>query len=117
MKKQRLIIASLIILLVWGVVFLIHTQENIKKMASIHELHQVLTYTEQKGADYAVDRLDYLIVYSYTKDDLLQKWGMPNESTADTEADVWLLSNKNQLAVYYDTDGEVRKIEVQSLQN
>lgn len=120
MKKRVLVAAGAIVILILGIVIWNHIQTNKEtesKMASIHELSDVLRYVEQKGTDYAADRLDYLITYSYTKDDLLKKWGTPNDSVADDEADVWKLSDENQLAVYYDTDGEVVKIEVHSSQN
>lgn len=82
---------------------------------SIHELEHILTFAEQKGPDYAADQLLYLDTYSYIKDDLHQKWGVPDESGADSHEDIWVLSDEYQLVIKYDADEEVEKITVQSV--
>lgn len=118
MKKRIVIVVSVlsvIVLVLGGILW--NNAKITKKMAAIHELPHVSTFTEQKGAEYAADQLDYLIVYRYTKDDLLKKWGTPNKRVADPGADVWVLSDKNQLVVYYDADREVSRIEVEPIQN
>ena len=87
---------------------------EITDLDSIHELHHVLTFAEQKGSDYAADVLLYLETYSYTNDDLHQKWGVPNENIADTNEDIWLLSDEYQIVIKYDEDDIVEKIVVKT---
>ena len=67
---------------------------------------------DENGAEYAEDRLDYLIVYSYKKDELYKTWGTPSENLLNTEADMWVLSETEQLIAYYDNNDEVEKIEI-----
>lgn len=114
MKKQLPVIIGLIVVLALGVVIWKQTRTNTRdlNLNRIHGLEHVLTYAEQKGANYAADRLDYLITYSYTKDDLRKKWGLPNESAED--ADIWELSDEFQLRIAYGADEQVWKVEVVS---
>lgn len=113
MKKRLLIVVGAIIMLLLGVVIWKCAHTDAKNPGSIHELDHVLTFAEQKGADYAADQLNYLIVYSYTKHDLHEKWGTPSETIADANEDVWQLSEEYQLVMNYDTEDQVRKIEIQ----
>ena len=98
MNKKRVVLAGVAAILALGIVLCITVQykrqENTTKMlASIHELDDVLSFAEHKGADYAADELLYLHTRSYTKDDLHLKWGEPNKSNADPNEDIWLLSD------------------------
>lgn len=123
MNKKRFALAGVATLLVLGIVLCIVTQYNrhvntTKMLATIHELDDVLCFAEHKGSDYAADELLYLDTYSYTKDDLRLKWGEPNESIADTNEDIWLLSDEYQLVIGYGDREDVWSIRVLSnLQN
>ena len=117
MKKRLLIILGVIIVLVLGVVIWNHTHTDRNNLGNIHSLESVSVYLQQKGADYTVDRLDYLTVYGYTRDDLVEVWGTPNERIPEINADAWILSDENKLIVCYNADGEIAEIEVQSIHN
>jgi len=112
MKKHRtqtwiilgLMAASILIFVIW--------KSCNPSDRQIHTLDAVLVYAEQKGPDYAADRLDYLIVNSYRKDELHKSWGAPTEKILNADADLWILSADRQLAVYYDNNGEVTKIDI-----
>ena len=107
-NNRKWLIIGLIILLIIAVVFLMPNSND----KQLHTLDSVLVYVEQNGAEYAEDRLDYLIVYSYKKDELYKTWGTPSENLLNTEADMWVLSETEQLIAYYDNNDEVEKIEI-----
>lgn len=123
MNKKRLVLVGVAAILALGIALCIAAQykrqENTTKMlASIHELDDVLNFAEHKGTDYAADELLYLHTRSYTKDDLHLKWGEPNKSNADSNEDIWLLSDEYQLVIGYGNREAVWSIRVLSnLQN
>lgn len=115
-KFSKIVIRSVILALIIVAVFVtvvvlvkVNSSDN-----EIHSLNSVSVYVEQKGDDYAEDRLVYLITNSFKKDDLHKAWGAPADKilNADTDSDVWLLSEKHQLVIYYDKNEEVTKIEI-----
>jgi len=106
---RRLIVAGLIVVLILAFVIWKNSNPNNRQ---IHTLDSVLVYIERKGTDYAEDRLDYLIVNSYRKDELHKVWGTPNEKILNADADMWVLSENRQLVVYYDDNEEVAKIDI-----
>ncbi len=112
MKKRVFLIACLLVLVALGIVFWQNRGTDEKNPASIHELWHVLAYAEDKGEDYAADMLDYLIVRSYTKTDLHKKWGPPTKIVADSNEDIWQLSEEYSLVIEYDIDDEVKRIEI-----
>lgn len=112
MKKRVLLTACIIIIAALGIVFLQRGDTDEKNPSSIHELQDILVYAEDKGKEYAADRIDYLIVYNYAKEDLHRKWGAPTEIVTDSNEDIWQLSERYRLVIGYNTDGKVEKIEV-----
>lgn len=106
------VILGLIIIIVFvTVVVLVAVNSNKKE---IHSLDSISAYVEQEGDIYTEDRLVYLITQGYKKDELYKAWGMPTDKILNdnTDADVWILSDKQQLAIYYDKNKEVTKIEI-----
>lgn len=101
-----------LVIVALGIIFLQNRGTGEKNPASIHELWHVLAFAEDKGEDYAADILDYLILRSYTKTDLHKKWGSPTEIIEDSDEDIWQLSDRYCLVIEYDTNEEVKKIEV-----
>jgi len=123
MNKKRLALAGIAAIIALGIALCIAAQykrqaNTTKMLASIHELDDVLCFAEHKGPDYAADELIYLHTRSYTKDDLHLKWGEPNKSNADSNEDIWLLSDEYQLVIGYGDREDVWSIRVLSnLQN
>lgn len=109
--KKPLMIAVVILFVI---VAILVWKNFVPNNNQIHTLESVLTYVEQKGTDYAEDRLDYLITYSYKKDELYKAWGAPTDKLLNdnTDADVWFLSAIQHLVIYYDETEEVTKIEI-----
>lgn len=113
MKKWMIIIAVvLLVVILFGVVD--HMEKDRQRMAEIHEMSHVLTYAEQKGTDYAADRMEHLVLYRYTRDELREKWGKPMENTEDS-VDVWQLSGEYRLIVQYRANDEAERITVEQI--
>jgi hypothetical protein len=109
--KKLLIIAAIILSMMVAIIVYKNYSRNSNQL---HTLESILTYAEQKGTDYAEDRLDYLITYSYKKNELHKAWGAPTDKLLNdnTDADVWLLSTIQHLVVYYDETEEVTKVKI-----
>lgn len=112
MKKRIFLIVCLLLIAVCGIVSWQNKRAEERRLGGMHELQHVLAYAEDKGEAYAADMLDYLIVKSYTKTELHKKWGTPAEIMPDVNKDQWELSEETLLAIEYDTNEEVKKIEV-----
>ena len=113
MKKIIAVVAVvLLVVIIFGVVD--HMEKDRHRMAEIHELSHILTYAEQKGTDYAADRMEHLLLYRYTRDELREKWGKPIENTEDS-VDVWQLSGKYRLIVQYQANDEAERITVEQI--
>ena len=115
MKKRWFIVICVVAVCLFSVIAWKSANTETKNSDNIHELDHVLTFAEQKGTSYAADQLDYLIVYSYTKADIQEKWGMPDNIATSKDKNIWQLSDEYQLIISYDTGEQVTKIEVQSL--
>ena len=57
------------------------------------ELWHILTFAENKGADWATEELLISNVDSFQKDSLYKKWGEPTERLESAKEDVWALSD------------------------
>ena len=71
------------------------------------ELQHILTFAENKGADWATDELMISGVDGFRKKSLYKKWGNPTESE-----DIWVLSDQFQLVVDYDKHERIESVKV-----
>ena len=112
MKKRLLLVAGIILIIVLGGIIWKDTQEKNRETNLLHDLQHILTFAEQKGADYATDELLYLVTYSYKKDSLHKEWEEPSESVETANEDIWKLSDSFQLVIGYDRNEQVEKVMV-----
>jgi len=106
----RSVIPALIIVAVFVTVVVVVTINSNKK--EIDTLDSVVAYVEEKGEVYTEDRLVYLITNGCKKDDLHKVWGSPSEKVLNVDADMWLLSEKQHLVIYYDKNEEVTRVDI-----
>lgn len=78
------------------------------------ELWHILTFAENKGADWATDELLINRVDSFKKASLYKKWGEPTERSASAKEDIWGLSDQFRLIVDYDDAEQIERIKVVS---
>ena len=76
------------------------------------ELQHILTFAENKGADWATDELMISGVDGFRKKSLYKKWGNPTESAETAEEDIWVLSDQFQLVVDYDKHERIESVKV-----
>ena len=76
------------------------------------ELQHILTFAENKGADWATDELMISEVDGFRKKSLYKKWGNPTESAETAEEDIWVLSDQFQLVVNYDKHERIESVKV-----
>ena len=76
------------------------------------ELQHILTFAENKGADWATDELMISGVDGFRKKSLYKKWGNPTESVETAEEDIWVLSDQFQLVVDYDKHERIESVKV-----
>ena len=78
----------------------------------LHELPHILTFAENKGADWATDELMADGVERFSKKSLYKKWGEPTESAEIPNEDVWSLSDQFQLIVQYNEHDQIERVTV-----
>ena len=80
----------------------------------IHELQHILTFAENKGADWATDELMMDHIDTFSKKSLYQKWGEPTGNAEAEDEDIWILSDQFQLVVDYDHRDRIECVKVVS---
>ena len=93
------------------------------------ELQHILTFAENKGADWATDELMISGVDGFRKTSLYKKWGNPTIIVSDSSVeekkglykkwgnpteseDIWVLSDQFQLVVDYDKHERIESVKV-----
>ena len=78
------------------------------------ELWHILTFAEDKGAEWATEELLINNVDSFKKASLYKKWGEPTDHVASAKEDIWVLSDQFRLIVDYDDTERIERIKVVS---
>lgn len=78
----------------------------------LHELPHILTFAENRGADFAADELVADGVERFNKKSLYKKWGEPTGSAETANEDVWILSDRFQLIVQYNEYDRIERVAV-----
>lgn len=113
--KKRLWIATGIILaiaLACGIGLWREAQTVKWQTDHLHELAHILTFSENKGADWATDELMINHIETFRKESLYKKWGEPTESVEAGKEDIWILSNQFQLVVTYDDRERIERAKI-----
>ena len=75
-------------------------------------LQHILTFAENKGADWATDELLISGTDSFRKESLYKKWGNPTGNAETAGKDIWVLSDQFQLVVDYDAQDRIENMKV-----
>ena len=89
-------------------------QPVIRETDRMPELWHILTFAEDKGAEWATDELLINNVDSFKKASLYKKWGEPTDHAASAKEDIWVLSDQFRLIVDYDDTERIERIKVVS---
>lgn len=77
---------------------------NHKSLDNIPSTEQMMLYLEEKGEDYALDKLA-----GYTRDDLIEIWGEPDFSYFGRNGDIWGPEDR-YVSVCFDAENCVMEI-------
>ena len=80
---------------------------NQKSNDNIPSKELIVSYYQNKGADYAAEQLQ-----GYKNTQLMEVWGEPDSFLSGMWGDIWETNNSYHIIVYYDSNGVVEYVKV-----
>lgn len=113
MKKCLLVMAAALLVLAGVMLWYDHDQKSaLERPYEVQPLGNIEAYIEQHDLQYAMDRLDYLVTYSYPKELLHKAWGAPDQTLSNGK-EAWELADGNRLTAAYDRDDTLSSLGLQ----
>ena len=107
MKKKVLFVLAIIMIAVLCVSVWFYGYYNRKSNDNIPSKELMISYYQNKGADYAAEQLQ-----GYKNTQLMEVWGEPDGFLSGMWGDIWETNNTYYIIVYYDSDGVVEYVKV-----
>ena len=107
MKKKVLFVFVIILVAALCASAWLYGYYNRKSNDNIPSKELMVSYYQNKGADYATEQLQ-----GYKNTQLMEVWGEPDGCLSGMWGDIWETNNTYYLIVYYDSNGVVEHIMV-----
>ena len=107
MKKKVLFVFVIILVAALCASAWLYGYYNRKSNDNIPSKELMVSYYQNKGADYATEQLQ-----GYKNTQLMEVWGEPDSCLLGMWGDIWETNNTYYLIVYYDSNGVVEQIAV-----
>ena len=107
MKKKALFVLAIIMIAVLCTSAWFYGYYNRKSNDNIPSKELIVSYYQNKGADYAAEQLQ-----GYKNTQLMEVWGEPDSCLSGMWGDIWETNNTYYLIVYYDSNGVVEYVKV-----
>ena len=107
MKKKVLFVFVIILVVALCASAWLSGYYNRKSNDNIPSKELMVSYYQNKGADYATEQLQ-----GYKNTQLMEVWGEPDSCLSGMWGDIWETNNTYYLIVYYDSNGVVEHIMV-----
>ena len=107
MKKKVLFVFVIILVAALCASAWLYGYYNRKSNDNIPSKELMVSYYQNKGADYATGQLQ-----GYKNTQLMEVWGEPDSCLSGMCGDIWETNNTYYLIVYYDSNGVVEHIMV-----
>ena len=107
MKKKVLFVFVIILVVALCASAWLSGYYNRKSNDNIPSKELMVSYYQNKGADYATGQLQ-----GYKNTQLMEVWGEPDSCLSGMWGDIWKTNNTYYLIVYYDSNGVVEHIMV-----
>lgn len=110
MKRNYVMILCIVLLL--GLIGGLCIYQNNQKLDDIPTKELAWMQLDSKGVDFVLNQIK-----GHSRDDILEKWGEPDNHLFGFWGDVWLLDGENvtYIILYYDSKGNVEDIKLNEL--
>ena len=107
MKKKVLFVLAIILVAALCASAWYYGYYNRKSNDNIPSKELMVSYYQNKGADYATEQLQ-----GYRNTQLMEVWGEPDSFLSGMWGDIWETNNTYYIIVYYDSNGVVEHVKV-----
>lgn len=110
MKRNYVMILCIVLLL--GLIGGLYIYQNNQKLDDIPTKELAWMQLDSKGVDFVLNQIK-----GHSRDDILEKWGEPDNHLFGFWGDVWLIDSENvtYIILYYDSKGNVEDIKLNKL--
>ena len=107
MKKKVLFVFVIILVAALCASAWLYGYYNRKSNDNIPSKELMVSYYQNKGADYAAEQLQ-----GYKNAQLMEVWGEPDSCLSGMWGDIWETNNTYHIIVYYDSNGVIKNVKV-----
>ena len=107
MKKKVLFVLAIILVAALCASAWYYGYYNRKSNDNIPSKELMVSYYQNKGADYAAEQLQ-----GYKNTQLMEVWGEPDSFLSGMWGDIWETNNTYYIIVYYDSNGVIKNVKV-----